>query len=173
MSMLTKTEAVELSVSIVKRAKSLNRDIQKIAMTCIGHLNVHGDITVLQTVYDNLKDVKGIKVKSLVKYIETYGKTSYNKDTKNFQHYALEGAITDPMALFLELGQNMWYDSIKEDPIASVHDLQDMISKMIAKVEKLAQQESVTVYHLDLLKDLKGIVAAKEGFDVEEDEAAE
>lgn len=155
MQMMSKDEAFELSKSIGNRAANLQRDIQKIAATAIGYANVHGDVTVAQNIMDNIRDKKGIRLNSLVKYIETHAQLAWDKESKNFVYHKREDVITDPLELFMILSENKWYEAIKQEVPQSVYDVQEMLKNFIEKCERLANKGTNTVKHTELIDQLK------------------
>lgn len=160
-NLLTREEASDLAKSVATRGKSLNKDIQKLAATAIGYANIHGDVTVAQGIYESLSANKGLRVKSFVAYLETHGKLEYSKDAKNFIYRKRDDVITDVMELFLNLAENPWYEAIKEKDPVSMYDLSAKIAALVKQCESMAQQESVTVSHLELLEPLRALVVAK------------
>ena len=160
-NLLTRDEAAELAKSVATRGKSLNKDIQKLAATAIGYANIHGDVTVAQGIYETLAANKGLRIKSFVSYLETHGKLEYSKEAKNFIYRRRDDVITDVLELFLHLADNPWYDAIKESEPVSMYDLSVKIEALVKQCEKMAQQESVTVAHLELLEPLRSLVVAK------------
>ncbi len=160
-NLLTREEASDLAKSVATRGKSLNKDIQKLAATAIGYANIHGDVTVAQGIYSVLSANKGLRVKSFVSYLETHGKLEYAKEAKNFIYRKRDDVITDVLELFLHLADNPWFEAIKESEPVSKYDLSAKIAALVAQCEKMAQQESVTVSHLELLEPLRALVVAK------------
>lgn len=160
-NLLTREEAADLAKSVATRGKSLNKDIQKLAATAIGYANVHGDVTVAQGIYESIANNKGLRIKSFVAYLEKHGKLEYSKDAKNFIHRKRDDVITDVMELFLHLAENPWYEAIKgKDPV-SMYDLSAKIAALVKQAESMAQQESVTVAHFELLEPLRALVVAE------------
>lgn len=160
-NLLTRDEAADLAKSVATRGKSLNKDIQKLAATAIGYANIHGDVTVAQGIYETLSANKGLRIKSFVSYLETHGKLEYAKEVKNFIYRKRDDVITDVLELFLHLADNPWYDAIKESEPVSQYDLSAKIAALVKQCEKMAQQESVTVSHLELLEPLRALIPAK------------
>jgi hypothetical protein len=160
-NLLTREEASDLAKSVATRGKSLNKDIQKLAATAIGYANIHGDVTVAQGIYAVLADNKGLRVKSFVAYLETHGKLEYSKDAKNFIYRKRDDVLTDVLELFLNLADNPWYEALKEKEPVSMYDLSAKIAALVKQAESMAQQESVTVSHLELLEPLRSLVVAK------------
>lgn len=160
-NLLTREEAADLAKSVATRGKSLNKDIQKLAAAAIGYANVHGDVTVAQGIYESIANNKGLRIKSFVAYLEKHGKLEYSKDAKNFIHRKRDDVITDVMELFLHLAENPWYEAIKgKDPV-SMYDLSAKIAALVKQAESMAQQESVTVAHFELLEPLRALVVAE------------
>jgi hypothetical protein len=160
-NLLTREEAADLAKSVATRGKSLNKDIQKLAAAAIGYANVHGDVTVAQGIYESIANNKGLRIKSFVAYLEKHGKLEYSKDAKNFIHRKRDDVITDVMELFLHLAENPWYEAIKEKDPVSMYDLSAKIAALVKQAESMAQQESVTVAHFELLEPLRALVVAE------------
>jgi hypothetical protein len=160
-NLLTKDEAADLAKSVATRGKSLNKDIQKLAATAIGYANIHGDVTIAQGIYDVLSANKGLRLKSFVSYLETHGKLEYSKEVKNFIYRKRDDVITDVLELFLELADNPWFDAIKEPEPVSQYDLSAKIASLVKQCERMAEQESVSISHLELLEPLRNLVVAK------------
>lgn len=161
-SLLTKEQVSELAKSVAGRGKSLNRDIQKLAVTAIGYANVHGDVTIAQEIYATLTQNKGLRLNSFVAYLEMYGKLEYSKQDKNFVYRRRDDVETDPMELFITLAEQPWYEAIKQPEPVSQYDLSVKIAALVKQCEKMAQQESVNIAHLELLEPLRALVVAKQ-----------
>ena len=102
-----------------------------------------------------------MRVKSIVAYLETHGQLEYSKDAKNFIYRKRDDVITDVLELFLNLSENPWYEALKEKEPVSMYDLSAKIAALVKQCESMAQQESVTVSHLELLEPLRSLVVAK------------
>lgn len=153
--MMTKEQAFDLAKSIGSRGKALNRDLQKIACTAIGYANIHGDITVAQTAFEQIKENKGIRLNSFVRYLENFGQLAYDKESKNFVYRKRDDVCKDVMELFLTLSEHPWYEAIKQEPTESIYDVAKMVKALITKCEKLAQNEHNTIQNIELLDTLK------------------
>jgi hypothetical protein len=160
-NLLTKDQVIELAKSVSGRGKSLNRDIQKLAVSAIGYANVHGDVTVAQGIYETLSANKGLRLNSFVAYLEKFGKLEYDKTVKNFIYRKRDDVETDPMELFVSLAELPWYEAIKAPNPVSMYDLAVKIEALVKQCEKFAQQESVTIAHMELLEPLRALVPAK------------
>lgn len=157
--MMTKEQAFDLAKSIGSRGKALNRDLQKIACTAIGYANIHGDITVAQTAFEQIKENKGIRLNSFVRYLENFGQLAYDKESKNFVYRKRDDVIKDVMELFLTLSEHPWFEAIKQEPTESIYDVADMVKKLVARCEKLAQHERNTIVNAEMLDTLKLLVS--------------
>lgn len=153
--LMSVAELTELAKSVQNRGKTLNRDVQKLAMNAIAYANIHGDITIANTAHDAIKGNKGIRVNSFVKYCETYGKLQYSKESKGFVYRKRDDVLTDPMELFLALGESPWYEAVKQETPESIYDMAEMVKKFIAKCEKLAANPAVTLEHAELLERIR------------------
>ena len=160
-NLMTKDQVIELAKSVSGRGKSLNRDIQKLAASAIGYANVHGDVTIAQGIYETLSANKGLRLNSFVAYLEKFGKLEYDKTVKNFIYRKRDDVETDPMELFVSLAELPWYEAIKAKEPVSTYDVAAGIKAIIARCDRLAQQESVAIAHLELLEPLRSLIPAK------------
>ena len=160
-NLMTKDQVIELAKSVSGRGKSLNRDIQKLAVSAIGYANVHGDVTIAQSIYETLTVNKGLRLNSFVAYLEKFGKLEYDKTVKNFIYRRRDDVETDPMELFVSLAEFPWYEAIKAKEPVSTYDVAAKIKAIIAQCDRLAHQESVSIAHLELLEPLRSLVPAK------------
>lgn len=157
-AILTREQAEARIALIGKRGNALTNDIQAIAVTAIGYANVHGDVTIAQSIYTTLATLGGIRLNSFVKYCETFGQLAYDKDTKNFAYFKRDSAERDPVALMTQLKGTRWFDAIKQEAPVSVYDVADMVRKMIAKLEKAGKKEGVTINNAELIEGLADLV---------------
>jgi hypothetical protein len=157
--MMTKEQAFDLAKSIGSRGKALNRDLQKIACTAIGYANIHGDITVAQSAFEAIKENKGIRLNSFVRYLETFGQLAYDKESKNFVYRKRDDVCKDVMELFLTLSEHPWFEAIKQETTESIYDVAEMVKKLVERCEKLAKSEKNVIENAQMIETLKLLVA--------------
>ena len=164
---LSREDAVARIARIGKRGVQLNDDIQAIAVTAIGYANVHGDVTIAQDICTTLQTNGGVRFNSFVKYLEVYGNLAWDKDTKNFVYHKNSNAVCDPVALIEQLHATRWFDAIKQEKPASVYDVEDMVRKMINKLNKAAKQDNVTIHNEHLIEQLAELICDADESDSE------
>lgn len=80
----SKTALVTAIESIRTRGKKLDNDIWIAAVSVIGHVGEHGDVTLARTLVDAMP--KGSRVNALLAFMETFGKLTFNTDTKELDY---------------------------------------------------------------------------------------
>lgn len=150
-TLLIGKEAIEKSiVSITNRGKLLDASIQLTGLSCLNHIQLHGDVTVFNTMFLGMP--KGSRKAALTEWALAFGKvvanTGDNKKTHPFLYAKeratnLEGAVETP-----------WYEFKLDKAPDEVFD----IFKALAIIIKKASAEGVTVVgaeHLEALKAIK------------------
>jgi hypothetical protein len=136
--------------------KLLDDEIQLAAMSCINHIEEHGDITVACTLY--LSMPKGARKAALSAWLMTYGKleanTGLNKAVQPFTY--AKNRSTD-----LEGGEaNPWYGFKKDKAPDAVFNLTESIERLIARVEAAAKK-GLTVEGIEAVESLRKLVPQK------------
>jgi len=150
-SLMPQAELVKRIGLIGKASARLTRDIQEAAVNAIGYSIVHGDITIGQRLYEALGTA--MRRQSLVSFFEKHGQFCWSSNEKKFVFYRVEGIQFDYDQLM-----GMPWDEAKKEAIVSDLDVEDMVKRMIKKIEN-AIEKGVEVKHKDLYSDLTHTLA--------------
>lgn len=97
MKLITETKAIELAIkSIQSRGSKLQKDIHVCAVSCLNHIEKHGDITLLNRLMSALPG--GWRVNAIKAWAEEFGKVNWDNTQKAFtfdkaKKSNIEGAI--------------------------------------------------------------------------------
>lgn len=143
-------ELVKLIEGIASRGKRLDSDIHLAGLSCLAHLDKHGDIGQVNRLYLALG--KGARKAALTSWFLAYGSVVANDDkaTKTEAPFKftkekatnVEGAMADP-----------WYDHKPDQAPDEVFDLMKAVEQII---KKAAGKQLV---HGEILTGLQGLVA--------------
>lgn len=85
MKLITGTESIDKAIlSIQTRGKKLDQDIHIAACSCINHIELHGDVTLLNRLVAAMP--KGSRVNALREFSEAFGKVVFNTESKEFDY---------------------------------------------------------------------------------------
>lgn len=159
-----KADLIKAIDSIAKRSKTLDRDIHVAACSSLSHLSQHGDIGMVNRLYNALG--KGTRKSAMSSWLLAYGSLIANDDkaTKGLAPFkftkekttALEAGIKDP-----------WFDHAPDKAPDEIFDL----AKAIEGIIKKAQGKELV--HGEVLAKLESIVAAVHAQEVGVDEEEE
>ena len=97
MKLITETKAIELAIkSIQSRGSKLQKDIHVCAVSCLNHIEKHGDITLLNRLVAALP--AGWRANAIKAWAEEFGKVNWDNTQKAFtfdkaKKSNIEGAI--------------------------------------------------------------------------------
>lgn len=97
MKLITETKAIELAIkSIQSRGSKLQKDIHICAVSCLNHIEKHGDITLLNRLVAALPG--GWRANAIKAWAEEFGKVNWDNTQKAFtfdkaKKSNIEGAI--------------------------------------------------------------------------------
>jgi len=133
----TATEINKAIDSVQRRGKKLDDDIQLTALSCLNHIEQHGDVTLICRLFNVMP--KGSRRNALAQWALAFGKVQLNddKDTKKelpFKYNKasntdLEGAAESP-----------WYTFKPEKPVDEEFDLAAKIQALMSQARKAQQQ---------------------------------
>jgi len=159
MNLITDLKALDKAIaSIATRGKKLDADIQHAGLSCLQHLDAHGDMGPLTRLLFALP--KGARSNALLDWAQKFGKVTVNvgadHKTKPFL-FDKEGK-TD-LAGATELP---WYECKPEKPANLEFSLAAQLAQLIKKAEKAANDEGVALdaNHVELMAKLKTLTAA-------------
>lgn len=150
-ALLGTSELNKKIAGIGKASAKLANDIQVAAVNAIGYSILHGDITIGQRLYDALGTA--MRRQSLVTYFEKHGQFVWLSGEKKFGFFKREGIEFNPDVLM-----GMSWDEAKKEVITSELDVEDMVKKLIKKIEN-AIDKGTEVKHKDLYSDLTHTLA--------------
>lgn len=119
------TELISKAItSIATRGKKLDNDIWIAGCSCINHLELHGDVTLLNRLVAAMP--KGSRVNALREWIESFAKVRYNTETKEFDYDKSKvNLLDDAMA-------TSWVE-FKPEPAYQAMDFDVELAKVIKK----------------------------------------
>jgi hypothetical protein len=150
MKIITEVKAIEASIkSIQTRGKSLAKDIHLVAVSCLAHIEKHGDITLLNRLVTALPS--GWRSNAVKAWGEAFGKVNWDNKAKAFVYDKnkktdLEGAI--------EISP----EDFKPEPEYKPMDLAADIAKLVKKASERVGSDNDNV-PAELLKKLQELVA--------------
>ena len=123
--------------SIERKGKSLDWDIQRAAVSCLAHINKHGDTTLLDSLVNAMP--KGSRKSALVEWAVALGEVrTLNRDNPDDQNAIAQGRIfkIDRTRNFVleNAMASMWYDFKPEKDLLTVFDAQAMVQSMLKRL---------------------------------------
>lgn len=148
MSILTREECLSAIKSCGNRAKSLNNDLQAVALSVILHANQHGDVTLAQAACEAF--TKGQRLNSFVVFLEKYGKLQWDKKARTVVYRKRDDVAMDEEKLLEVVGDSRWYTAVAPEQPVSIVDVQTAFLKFMERIERQAG-EAAEVHHKELL----------------------
>lgn len=136
--------------SIQTRGKTLAKDIHLTGVSCLDHIEKHGDITLLNNLVAALPG--GWRKNAVIAWAEYMGKVKFDTQAKAFV-YDKNGVTS------LEAAMEVSPEDFKPEPEYKPMDLAAMIEAMIKKAEK-ADADKGDKVDAELLAKVKALVAA-------------
>lgn len=150
MKLITDAKAIDLAIkSIQSRGAKLSKDIHLTAVSCLNHIEKHGDITLLNRLMAALPS--GWRANAVKAWAEEFGKVNWDNTQKAFTYDKaktsnIEGAIaTSP-------------EDFKPEPEYKPMDLAEAIKALIKKASERVGSENDNVPE-ELFKKLNSLVA--------------
>jgi hypothetical protein len=146
--LLTGSEAINAAInSIANRGKKLRADIHKAAVSCLAHIEAHGDVTVLSKLDAALP--QGANVKRMRAWAEAHGKVVFDDETKAYKFRKNSSTkIDDACAVHP-------FDFQKSD------DGTEKAFDLVAEIVKLAERATKKEANAELVQALKALVPAE------------
>jgi hypothetical protein len=134
---------------IQKAGKKLDDAIQVAAMSCINHIELHGDITVFEGLWAAMP--KGSRKKALADWAVKYGKVVMNLDEKG-------KIVADKPFMFNKLANTNllggeaepWFECAPEKVEDTELDFTKLLGMLLAKADK-ASQKGIEIKGADVL----------------------
>lgn len=137
MKLYTEAKQIELAIkSIQSRGSKLAKDIHVTAVSCLAHIEKHGDITLLNRLIMALPS--GWRSNAVKAWSEEFGKVNYDNKSKAFVYDKskksnIEGAIS------------ISPEEFKPEPEYKPMDLAAEIARLIKKAEERVNSENDNV----------------------------
>jgi hypothetical protein len=138
---------------IGRAGAKLDKMIQHAAVHAIGHAIAHGDIKYANELLEALP--KGGRKQAFVKFMETYGPFAFSTQGKKFAFFKRDGLAFDGSAL---IEGKQWHETIKEEVVSTL-DVEDMVAKMLKRIESAVAKDSKSVKGMDLYSAVAAAVA--------------
>jgi hypothetical protein len=148
MKLITDVKAIDLAIkSIQSRGSKLSKDIHVTAVSCLNHIEKHGDITLLNRLVVALPG--GWRSNAVKAWAEAFGKVNYDTKAKAFVYdKAKKSNIEGAMEISPE--------DFKPEPEYKPMDLAAEIAKLIKKAEERVNSEADKV-PVELLAKLRAV----------------
>lgn len=118
-------------VSITKRGKKLDGDIQLCALSCLAHIEAHGDVRLFNRLY--LAMPKGSRLEALTQWALAHGKVKANEgDNKKANPFVFDKDRKTDMA---NATKKPWYTFAKPKAPDEVFDYIKALQKIAEKAE--------------------------------------
>ena len=79
-----KAAIIEAGVSIGRRTRRIDADVQRWAVSAVNHVNLHGDVRPVNEFFTSAKLGAGLRAEALKDYVSKFAKVQYNKKAKTF-----------------------------------------------------------------------------------------
>ena len=168
MKLIKTTEGIRKAIkSISNRSRTLQNDIQQVAVAILEHIHEHGDWTLAVESIEGISQSKGVKSSKLTQYYEAMMQATYQQvDGKNVFVYDEGKSHAD---ISIEMAEAVkWYDfkAPAKDTSKELEEIQLAVFKMLAKSEeagKITETERSVVNEV-----LDTLVKAREAGDAVE-----
>ena len=149
------------------QAQDINKEYQKIALSCIKHSMLHGDITVISRLIDRFPE--GLRKDSLSAYFDKFGCVNFipqnQLDSKN---PLFDAKSTKVVAVYskekrekmkkdgwyLQAATNWWYRAAKQTeykPVVDIEQLQRLIGMLVNKAKHPKEGDKINPALVDEL----------------------
>lgn len=147
------TDLVTYIGKIGRAGAKLDKMIQHAAVHAIGHAIQYGDIKYANELLEALP--KGGRKQAFVKFMETYGPFAFVTAGKKFAFFKRDTLAFDGAAL---IEGKQWHETIKEEVVSTL-DVEDVVAKMLKRIEAAVKADSKGVKHMDLYSAVSKAVA--------------
>lgn len=157
-TLMTAAEFGKLCDSVMKAQRKTDDDLQKLAITAIAYTHIHGDVQPANRLIGAMQ--KSLRVDSMVKYIEKFGKLAWQKDEKKFAYYA-DAPVREFDADVCNTLK--WHDAKKPNPVVSQYDFVAEFDEFMKRLAKKIDSGKPIIHAelFDKLVDVSAEVHAK------------
>ena|SRR5690625_4561164 len=156
MKLITDIKALNTAIdSIARRGKKLDEDIQLAGLSCLNHIDQHGDVTVLCRLFNAMP--RGSRRNALAAWAAAHGKVQVNVDSKTnkekpFLFDRTRGTQLEAAA------ESPWWDFKPERPLEEEFDFEAALAALFNRARK-AKEQGITIKGQDKLDKLLATVA--------------
>lgn len=148
------TGLIDKAISSIKsRGKKLDNDIHVAACSCINHIELHGDVTLLNRLIEAMP--KGSRVNALRDFVGSFAKVDYNEETKAFDYNKKK------VTLLQEAMEISWVEFKPEQPYKPM-DFTEEISKILRKAFDRVGSDKGDKVNAKKLREVAKVVGYKE-----------
>ena len=128
MKLLSGSNNIEAAIiSIQKRGKKLDHDIHVAGVSCLKHIEFHGDVTLLNRLVEALP--KGSRTNAFKEWAEVHGKVHWSQDDKLFVYEKEKSTLLD------EAIATSWVE-YKPEPEYKPLDFKAELAKLLKKADE-------------------------------------
>lgn len=113
--------------SIMTRGVKFDKDVHIAGVSCLNHIEEHGDVTLLNNLVAALP--KGSRVTAFMEWAEAYGKVSYSDELKEFKYDKLK------VTLLEESKDKSWVE-FKPEPEYKTMDFTAAMAALLKKANE-------------------------------------
>lgn len=153
--MQSATEINKAIDSVQRRGKKLDDDIQHTGLSCLNHIEQHGDVTLLCRLYNVMP--KGARRNALAQWALAFGKVQVNadKDTKKDLPFTYNKAGGTDLA---GASESPWYTFKPEKELSEEFDFATKLQALLTQARK-AQQQGKRIKGDDVLARVQADIA--------------
>lgn len=147
-NLIVGTAAIKTAIATVQASgKRLDDLIQTVGLSVLNHVELHGDVTVVNALY--LSMPKGSRCKALAEWLLAHGKLGKNSDKKAAKLAPFSYDKTKATKLD-QATQAPWFTFAPEPAVADMFDFQAALKSLLARAEK-AEQAGHKIEGADML----------------------
>lgn len=147
-SLIVGTAAIKSAIATVQASgKRLDDLIQTVGLSVLNHVELHGDVTVVNSLY--LSMPKGSRCKALAEWLMAHGKVQANTDRKAAKLAPFVYA-KDKVTKLDAANDKPWFKFAPEPNVVEMFDFQAALKALMARAEK-AEKDGVKIEGADLL----------------------
>ena len=146
---MTKAEIEKAITSVANRGKKLDADIQLAGLNILAHVDVHGDVSLVNKLYHALP--KGSRRNALVEWFLMFGKVAVNADKATAKEFPLvfrKDGKTDTNAAMA----TPWYDCRPEPSVQEAFDFNKNLTSLINHIKRATDKGLAIKGNEELIK---------------------
>lgn len=155
MKILIGKEAItQACTSISTRGKKLDSDIHICGVSCLNHIDLHGDVTLLNTLFTALP--KGLRSNAFKEWAEVHGKVNWSEDIKGFTYDKTKVTL-------LKEAQDTSWTVFKPEGVYHTMDFAGELAKLLKKAQERSGANKGDTIDMEMLKRVASAVSIASG----------